>query len=254
MFSRILTIAGTDSGGDAGIAADLRAIEAHGMHGACVVTAVTAQNSAGVRAVHAIPGALVAAQTEAVLEGYDVRAIKTGMLPTGEVVDAIADVLTRRGAKNLVIDPVLVSTSGKPLVDEHAMRAIVDRLAPMCALITPNLAEAERLAGMHIDSIDGMIAAGEALRARGANAVLVKGGHATFAPATDVLVDAQGHTLLQGTFVIGVRTRGTGCMLASAIASLLGGGAEIADATRTAKDWVEGRIEVMRDWVLAQAQ
>jgi hydroxymethylpyrimidine/phosphomethylpyrimidine kinase len=232
-----LSIAGSDPCGGAGIQADLKTFEACDVHGASVVTTVTAQNTTGVRTRHDLPPAIVAAQLDAVFDDLPVAAIKTGLLPNPEVVEVVAARL-RRPAPPLVVDPVLVATSGDALAEPTTVAAIRDRLLPLAALVTPNLAEAAVLTGRPVDDVTTMREAARALCDRGAAAVLVTGGHLAVR-ACDVLVTAAGavYELDAPRLDVGL-VHGTGCTLSAAIAAGLATGRPLLDAVRTAKAYV----------------
>lgn len=253
-----LTIAGSDSGGGAGIQADLRTFSAFGVHGTCAVTAVTAQNTRGVFAVHQIPVDDVEAQIRAVVEDFDVRAFKTGMLAQPCTVERVAD-LKREGLLGpLVVDPVLVSTSGHSLMIDGGVEAYRDALIPECDLVTPNLHEAALLCGIDIGDVrtpEDMAALGQLLIKLGARHVLVKGGHALASPTTqghapDLLLGPEGLTVFDAPRVNTHNDHGTGCSLASAIAAGLALERPLTDAVRDAKSFVLAALEGARDWHL----
>jgi hydroxymethylpyrimidine/phosphomethylpyrimidine kinase len=241
-----LTIAGSDSGGGAGIQADLRTFAAHLVHGTSAVTAVTAQNSVGVSAWSAVDPGLVAAQIEAVATDMAVGATKTGMLGTAAVVAAVAAAADRLVLGPLVVDPVMVAKSGDRLLDAAAERAYVDLLLPRAALVTPNLHEAAALLGRpfaELASVAGMRDAAGALLRRGALAVLVKGGAlgAAGGEAVDVFADARGVVELREPWIDTRNVHGTGCTLSAAICARLALGEPLLDAVRGAKAYlVEG--------------
>lgn len=232
-----LTIAGSDSGGGAGIQADLKTFAAHGLHGTSAVTAVTAQNSTGVTAWAAIDPGLVAAQIEAVATDMPLSATKTGMLGSAEVVAAVAAAAERLRLGPLVVDPVMVARSGDRLLRPEAERAYVDRLLPLAALVTPNLHEAEVLLGRPVRDLPAMREAAWALRSLGPGAVLVKGG-ALAGPAVDVYCDGERVLDLEAPRVPTENTHGTGCALSAAIAARLALGDALLDAVRGAKAWL----------------
>ncbi|HYG67768.1 MAG TPA: bifunctional hydroxymethylpyrimidine kinase/phosphomethylpyrimidine kinase, partial [Anaeromyxobacteraceae bacterium] len=229
-----LTIAGSDSGGGAGIQADLRTFAAHGLHGTSALTAVTAQNSVGVTDWAALPPRLVLAQIEAVATDMTVAATKTGMLANAEIVVAVAEAAERFALGPLVVDPVMVAKSGDRLLDAEAERAYVTRLLPLAALVTPNLREAEALLGRPVRDLAGMRDAARALHALGPRAVLVKGGALPGAEAIDVLFDGHDTVELPVPRVDTRNTHGTGCTLSAAIASRLALGDGLLDAVRGA--------------------
>lgn len=236
---RVLVIAGSDSGGGAGIQADIKAVAAMGGYATTAITAVTAQNTLGVSAVHALPVEMVVAQIRAVLEDIGTDAIKTGMLVNAPIVLAVADLIASEAAGlPFVLDPVMIATSGDALLDADAETAIRERLLPLATLITPNIPEAERLAGGKIEDIDGQIGAAEALMEMGARAALVKGGHLSGSIARDVLVSSRGMEIIERPKVETRHTHGTGCTLASAIAALLARGYSLSDSVKHAGDYL----------------
>ncbi len=238
-----LSVAGSDPSGGAGIQADLKTFSALGVYGGAVLTALTAQNTRGVRGVQGVPAGFVADQLEAVLDDLDVRAVKTGMLWSADVVAAVVDVLGRHQVPNLVVDPVMVATSGDRLVDEGTVEAIRDLLLPIATVVTPNLPEAAALAGGPPPTDeDSMAAAGAALRATGAQAVLVKGGHLDGPKSVDVLVDKDGVLRLPAPRIRTANTHGTGCTLSSAIAARLTLGDEVRPAVVAAKGYLTGAL------------
>ncbi len=237
-----LTIAGSDSGGGAGLQADLKTFAAHGVYGASVVTAVTAQNSCGVRAVHTLPPAVVAAQLAAVLDDIPVAATKIGMLATADIITTVAAQLRTRPAPNLVLDTVLLSTSGQRLLDLDAVSALREHLFSLATLITPNLPEAASL--LECEAIDDPLAAARLLLSFGAEAVLLKGGHASGEELVDVLVtreSAEPH-LFRHRRIETPHTHGTGCTLSAAIASGLAHGLPLCTAVEAAINWLQHAI------------
>lgn len=237
----VLTIAGSDSGGCAGLQADLAAIAAYGLHGACAVTAVTAQDTRRLTAVHPIPGAIVAAQLAAVFGDFDVRAVKTGMLAGAGTVRQVAAALRRFRPPALVVDPVLVSTSGAPLLSRRALGVMRRELLPLATLLTPNLPEAETLLGRPIRSLAEQQRAARDLLAFGPAAVLLKGGHGHRRTVVDVFDDGTG----QRTFSHARRpgeVRGTGCTLASAVAAGLASGLALATAVERAESHLQALL------------
>ena len=237
-----LTIAGSDSGGGAGIQADLKTFAAHGVHGVCVITAVTAQNTVGVTAVEAISPGVVTAQIEAVVSDFDVRAIKTGMLASREIVAAVCDALEAVADVPLVVDPVMVATSGDRLLDDDAIELVRTRLLRRARLVTPNRREAEVLAEMPIASLDDARRATCQLRARGVGAVVITGGHFDGPESVDVVDDGGAIIELRGPRLESRSTHGTGCTFAAAVAAALARGQCLGDAVTGAKRYVEGAI------------
>ena len=248
-----LTVAGSDSSGGAGIQADLKTFSAFGVYGASVITALTAQNTRGVTGIHTPPADVVVAQMRAVLDDLAVGAIKTGMLANAAIVRAVAGELAARPSIPLVVDPVMVATSGDLLLEADAVQAMRDVLIPRSCLVTPNLAEAAKLAGQAIaGSPDEMAAQGRTILALGCEAVLVKGGHAPGAAAIDVLVQRGGVRHYVGAWVDTCHTHGTGCTLSAAIAALLASGVALEDAVDRAKSYVRQGLEHGRDQGVGQ--
>ena len=238
-----LTIAGSDSSGGAGIQADLKTFAALGVYGASVITALTAQNTRGVSGIHLVPPEFVTAQIDAVLSDLDVKAIKIGMVAQRATIEAIADALQRWSPAAIVLDPVMVATSGDRLLAPEAVAALRTRLIPRAAILTPNLPEAAAL-------LDEPVAAGAAeieaqgrrLLALGCPVVLIKGGHGGGSESIDYLVSAAGTLALSAPRSPTRNTHGTGCSLSSAIAAGLARGASLETAVREAKSWVSAAI------------
>ncbi len=235
----ILTIAGSDSGGGAGIQADLKTIMALGGYGMSVITALTAQNGLGVRGIHAPEPEFVALQLRTVLEGFPVAAAKTGMLFSTGIIRALADML-RRTAFPLVVDPVSVSQSGSALLRQDAVEALKEDMIPLCTLLTPNRPEAEMLAGMPISNADDAFTAAERLIGMGARAVLVKGGHMeSSVVVTDcLLIRGEAPRTLPQPRVETANNHGTGCTLSAAIATGLGKGLPLSAAVTQAQEFL----------------
>ena len=240
---RVLSVAGSDSGGGAGIQADLKTMLACGVHGMSAVTAVTAQNSLGVQGVWELPVPAVLAQLNSVLGDIGVDAIKTGMLGSAGVVSAVADRLGRPDAVDvpLVVDPVSVSKHGDPLLSEAALEVLRRRLLPMAEVVTPNLHEVEQLTGIVVRTENQLGAAARAVLALGPRWVLVKGGHLD-GDAVDVLTDGVEEHLLRSLRLDNRHTHGTGCTLASALAAFLARGSDVPTAARQAKAYVTGAL------------
>jgi hydroxymethylpyrimidine/phosphomethylpyrimidine kinase len=239
-YTIVLTIAGSDSGGGAGIQADLKTFSALGCYGMSVVTALTAQNTRGVTGIHAVPPAFVVQQMAAVFTDIGVDAVKIGMLYSAELILAVADGLRRHGAANIVLDPVMVAQSGDKLLQDEAITALKDHLLPLATVLTPNLPEAAVLLGREIKGPDDMQAAARSLAALGCRSVLVKGGHAQGDDSTDVLFIADDNrcVVLEDRRVRTANTHGTGCTLSSAIAAYLAKGETVAPAVRNAKKYI----------------
>lgn len=237
-----LTIAGSDSGGGAGIQADLKTFAAHGVYGTSAITAVTAQNTLGVTAWEAVSTGLVVAQIEAVMSDIGADAVKTGMLANADIVRAVASAGRRPGLPNLVVDPVMIAKGGDRLLEPAAVDAIIDGLLPLARIVTPNIPEAEVLAGMAIASLDDMREAGRRILALGPRVVLVKGGHLGGATSIDVAVTAGASEEMGAERLATRHTHGTGCTLASAIAANLALGLDDLPAIQKAKAYVTDAI------------
>jgi hydroxymethylpyrimidine/phosphomethylpyrimidine kinase len=242
-----LTIAGSDSSGGAGIQADLKTFSAFGVYGASVITALTAQNTQGVTAVEPVAASFVAAQMEAVLCDLAVGAIKTGMLANASIIEAVARRLRDGPRRPLVVDPVMVATSGDVLLEVDAVDALKRELFPQALLITPNLPEAARLLGTKAAADDAQAAEqARALLALGCGAVLLKGGHGTGEAAVDILCDGRGIERLVRPRIDTPHTHGTGCTLSAAIAALLARGVPLREAVARAKAFVWQALEAGR--------
>jgi len=243
MTAIAVTIAGSDSGGGAGIAGDLKTFSALGVYGACVVTAVTAQNTNGVGAIHDVPPDFVAAQIDAVFSDLDVGAVKIGMLSRAAVIEAVATGLDRWRQAKVVLDPVLVASSGQPLIDPAALDVLKQALIPRALVLTPNLPEAAALLGeAAAENQEAMLAQARALIALGAKTVVLKGGHASGTESVDLIVDRNGATALPARRIASRNTHGTGCALSAAIAAGLAKGMAVEAAVRLAKHYVRGAI------------
>jgi hydroxymethylpyrimidine/phosphomethylpyrimidine kinase len=241
-IKKVLTIAGSDCSGGAGIQADLKTMSAQRVYGMSVITALTAQNTSGVSAIHDVPADFVGAQLDAVFTDIPPDAVKIGMVSNAAIIAAIADRLRFYGARNVVLDPVMVATSGSCLLDEQAVSALVTQLFPLATLITPNIPEAEKLSGTAICSADDMVAAAGEI---GGN-VLLKGGHS--ADNADDLLFADGAaTWISGERIDNPNTHGTGCTLSAAIACNLAAGMGLTDAVRAGKAAVSRAISAKLD-------
>jgi hydroxymethylpyrimidine/phosphomethylpyrimidine kinase len=238
-----LTIAGSDSSGGAGIQADLKTFAALGVYGASVITALTAQNTQGVSGIHAVPAEFVTAQIDAVFSDLAVAAVKIGMVAQPASIDAIVAGLTRWSPKHVVLDPVMVATSGDRLLAQEAVEALRTKLIPRAAVITPNLPEAAALLDEPVAVSEAAIEnQGQRLLAMGCPAVLIKGGHGQGAESIDYLIDAKGVIALAAPRIATENTHGTGCSLSSAIAAGLAKGEDLEAAVRNAKAWVSAAI------------
>ena len=239
---RALTIAGSDSGGGAGIQADLKTFAALGVYGMTAITAVTVQNTAGVSDVEELRPEIVAEQIRSVAGDIGVDAAKTGMLANAAIVRSVAVAVRDSGITQLVVDPVFVSKHGDPLLRDEAVEAIRSEIVPLATLITPNLPEAGGLLGREIDTREGMEHAAQDLLALGAGAVLVKGGHLEQEGADDLFADAGGTTWLRADRIATPHTHGTGCTLSAAITAELAKGERLLDAVQTGKRFVTEAI------------
>jgi len=237
-----LTIAGSDSGGGAGIQADLKTFFAFGVFGTSAITAITAQNTRGVQGVHPVPLEMVRQQIDSVVTDLRPVAVKTGMLATAELVSTVARAIADHELESFVLDPVMVATSGDRLLDEDAAEAVTDELLPLATLVTPNLHEARILTGLPVNSEDEMREAGERLLEMGAGAALVKGGHLKGGQAVDLLVDADGVQTWRRERIPTIHTHGTGCTLSSACAAALARGVSLSDGVAAAIDFVARAI------------
>jgi hydroxymethylpyrimidine/phosphomethylpyrimidine kinase len=233
-----LTIAGSDSGAGAGIQADLKTFAALGVYGLTVITAVTAQNTLGVRAVQEIDPDVIRAQLDAVAEDFAVVALKTGMLSSSAIIEAVADGIQRHQLAPLVIDPVMVAKSGDRLLQPEAVEGLRNRLLPLAAVVTPNLPEAEVLAGMRIRTRADRVVAGRAILALGARSVVVKGGHGGEDPVVDMLVDRDGVTEFAASRIATDQTHGTGCTFSAAITAGLARGLTLTRAVEEARTYI----------------
>lgn len=238
-----LTIAGSDSGGGAGIQADLKTFHAFGVFGTSAITAVTAQNTLGVQSVHAVPPAAVLEQIRSVAADLRPTACKSGMLATREIIEAVARGLREQGLSSYVLDPVMVASSGDRLLDAGAEAALTGELIPLCTLITPNLAEAVVLTGREITGESGMSAAAESLVRAGARAALIKGGHLDGDTVTDLLFDGDRFTTWRRPRLETRNTHGTGCTLSAAITAGLAHGRPLTDAVDDAITFVRRAIK-----------
>jgi hydroxymethylpyrimidine/phosphomethylpyrimidine kinase len=240
----VLTIAGSDSGGGAGIQADLKTFSALGCYGMTVITALTAQNTQGVSGIHAVPPSFAAQQLEAVFSDIGADAVKIGMLYSAELIETVAEQLAKHEARNIVLDPVMVAQSGDRLLRDDAVAALQTHLMPLAAVVTPNLPEAAVFLGRGAsEQLDPEVSARQLARF-GSRAVLVKGGHKNDLDSSDLLylVEANRSVKLKGERIDTRNTHGTGCTLSSAIAAFLAKGADMETATRQAKDFITRAI------------
>ncbi len=245
MLPRVLTIAGSDPSGGAGIQADIKTIQAFGGYAMAAITALTAQNTTGVFGVMPVPPQFVADQVRLCLEDIGADAIKTGMLFSAEIVEAVVDAITTIQSGRtiaLILDPVMVAKGGAPLLQADAVEAVKAQLIPRALLITPNIPEAELLSGMRIHTAEDMQHAGEILLNMGAHAALIKGGHMHGDTLTDVLIAQEGALSWQSARIHSTHTHGTGCTMASAIATLVARGFALPDAISHARDYIARAI------------
>jgi len=238
---RALTIAGSDSGGGAGIQADLKTFAALGVYGMSAITSVTAQNTLGVQGVFDLPPEFVGLQIDAVVTDIGVDAVKTGMLSHAGIIEVVADRVKAYALPHLVVDPVMVAKSGDPLLRPEARDALITQLLPLAEVLTPNLHEASVLAGLPIEGLEDMRRAAETIHALGPRYIVIKGGHLESAPA-DLLFDGQRFVVLRGERIATPHTHGTGCTFASAIAAGLAKGLPVEEAVREAKAYVTEAI------------
>ena len=241
-----LTIAGSDSSGGAGVQADLKTMLANGVFGESVITALTAQNTMGVDAVMNVPADFIEAQMKAVFTDIYPDAVKIGMVSSGELIRVIADRLRYYHANNVVVDPVMVATSGSALIKNDAVQTLIEELLPLAVLVTPNIPEAEVLSGMAVETKEDMLIAAKKIGDANHCAVLLKGGH-SINDANDLLYENGRFQWFEGKRIHNSNTHGTGCTLSSAIASNLAKGFTLAEAVRRAKDYISEALAAMLD-------
>ncbi|MBI1886588.1 MAG: bifunctional hydroxymethylpyrimidine kinase/phosphomethylpyrimidine kinase [Chloroflexi bacterium] len=235
----VMTIAGSDSGAGAGIQADLKTFAALNVYGTSAITAITAQDTRGVHGVVELPPGMVGQQIDAIVKDIGADAVKTGMLANAGIIEVVAAKLKEHGLRNVVVDPVMVAKSGDSLLREDAVAALTDLLLPLATVVTPNLPEAEVLAGRKVESDDDIRQAAREIVARGAEAVVMKGGHRADADQViDLLYDGRGFHEFAGPRIDTTSTHGTGCTFASAIAAYLARGAPLPEAVRRAKEYL----------------
>lgn len=243
-YPRVLSIAGSDSGGGAGIQADLKTFAALGCYGMTAITALTAQNTLGVRAIHGVPALMLRQQIDAVVEDIGLHAVKIGMLHAPDIVQTVADAIDRHALANVVLDPVMVATSGAVLIENPAIAALVRELFGRADVVTPNLDEAALLVGRPLNNERDMEAAAHELLAMGARAVLLKGGHLKGEQVSDLLLLPGGALhWMRAPRIHSANTHGTGCTLSSAIAAHLALGASLLDAVQAARAFVRAALE-----------
>jgi hydroxymethylpyrimidine/phosphomethylpyrimidine kinase len=238
---RALTIAGSDSGGGAGIQADLKTFAALGVFGTSAITSVTAQNTVGVQGVHDLPPGFVGRQIDSVVDDIGIDAAKTGMLSNAAIIEVVAEKLRAHRIERLVVDPVMVAKSGAPLLRPDAVEALIDRLLPLARVVTPNIPEAEALSGLTISGIDGMQRAARQIHSLGPRYVVVKGGHLR-GRAIDLMFDGNDVTELDAERIETPHTHGTGCVFSAAIAAQLAKGNPVPEAVAVAKRFVTAAV------------
>lgn len=246
MIKKVLTIAGSDSSGGAGIQADIKTITAHKMYALSAITALTAQNTTGVCGIMDAPAEFVGQQLDCIFSDIVPDAVKIGMVSSSDIIGVIADKLTHYKAQNIVVDPVMVSTSGSKLLPDEAMDALITRLIPLASVVTPNIPEAEVLCGFDIKNEDDMVEAAKQIATRCHGAVLVKGGHLVN-DAIDLLHKDGKSVWFRSQRVNNPNTHGTGCTLSSAIACNLAGGKSLSQSIESAKQYLTGALEAMLD-------
>lgn len=242
MLKQVLTIAGSDSCGGAGIQADVKAMSANGTYAASVITSITAQNTLGVTATYDLPESIVEAQIDAVFDDFEIAAVKTGMLSSASLTDLVSRKLQQYGASCVVVDPVMVSKSGQALLHPDAVESLKRRLIPLAYVVTPNVREAERLTDLTIRSLADARRAAKALHGLGCRHVLIKGGHLSERPATDLLYDGRFFRVYRGEWIDTPHTHGTGCTYAAALSAHLALGTPLPDAVDAAKRYVTDAI------------
>lgn len=250
-YNIVLTVAGSDSGGGAGIQADIKTISACGCYAASAITAITVQNTLGVKAVHPIPVDVIGQQIEAVIEDIGVDAVKIGMLHSAEVVEGVTRTLTKFHVKNIVLDPVMVSTSGHRLIEESAINTLVEKLVPLARVITPNIPEAEiLLGGVKLEHQSELPEAAERLAQKTGTSVLLKAGHLTEDKLVDIFYDIENKCVyeLPSVRVHTKNTHGTGCTMSSAFASFLAKGFSLQEAAAEAKKYINNAIVAGADY------
>ena len=241
-----LTIAGSDSGGGAGIQADIKTMTMNGVFATCAITALTAQNTLGVTGIMDVSAEFLAKELDAVFTDIPPDAVKIGMVSSTSIIETIAEKLIEYKAKNIVLDPVMVATSGAKLISDDAIYALTEKLIPLAALITPNIPEAEVLADMKITSVEDMLSASKIISEKYSCAVLCKGGH-SLNDSNDLLYSAGNYKWFNGKRIDNPNTHGTGCTLSSAIASNLAKGYDLETSIQRAKDYISGALNAMLD-------
>jgi len=243
MIKQVLTIAGSDSGGGAGIQADLKAMSANGVYAMSVITAITAQNTEEVTDMFELPQSIIAAQIDAIFDDFEVAAVKTGMLSSADTIETVVRLLKPQQVKLLVVDPVMVAKGGQSLLKPDAIDSLKKELLPLALLVTPNVHEAQQLSGIQITSLADARRAAKIIHQFGCANVLIKGGHLPVDRATDLLYDGRFFHIFKGEFINTPHTHGTGCTFASAIAAHLARGKPLFEAVQTAKAYLTQAIK-----------
>lgn len=242
VLKQVLTIAGSDSGGGAGIQGDIKAMSANGVFALSVITAVTAQNTEEVTDVFELPVSIIAAQLDAVFDDFEISAVKTGMLSSAAVISTVVRLLKPQQVGQLVVDPVMISKSGQALLKPEAVEALTKDLFPLALLVTPNVHEAQQLSGIEIKTLADARRAAKVIAQFGCRHVLIKGGHLIAERGTDLLYDGRFFQIYKGEFIDTTHTHGTGCTFASAITAQLARGKSVPDAVQAAKTYVTEAI------------
>lgn len=242
VLKQVLTIAGSDSGGGAGIQGDIKAMSANGVFALSVITAITAQNTEEVTDVFELPVSIIAAQLDAVFDDFEIAAVKTGMLSSAAVISTVVRLLKPQQVGQLVVDPVMISKSGQALLKPEAVEALTKDLFPLALLVTPNVHEAQQLSGIEIKTLADARRAAKVIAQFGCRHVLVKGGHLIAERGTDLLYDGRFFQIYKGEFIDTPHTHGTGCTFASAITAQLARGKSVPDAVQAAKTYVTEAI------------
>ncbi|MGE3153028.1 MAG: bifunctional hydroxymethylpyrimidine kinase/phosphomethylpyrimidine kinase [Nitrospiraceae bacterium] len=241
-MKQVLTIAGSDSGGGAGIQGDIKAMSANGVFALSVITAITAQNTEEVTDVFELPVSIIAAQLDAVFDDFEIAAVKTGMLSSAAIISTVVSLLKPQRVGQLVVDPVMISKSGHALLKPEAVEALTKDLFPLALLVTPNIHEAQQLSGIEIKTLADARRAAKVIAQFGCRNVLIKGGHLIAERGTDLLFDGRFFQIFTGEFIDTPHTHGTGCTFASAIAAQLAHGKSVSDAVQAAKTYVTEAI------------
>ncbi len=243
MAKKVMIIAGSDSGGGAGIQADLKTCSAFGVYATTVITALTAQNTVRVKSIYPVDPSFVEEQIEAIMEDIGTDAVKTGMLDRKEIIEVVSKALKKWKIEKVVVDPVIVAKSGDALLREEAVKYLVELLFPMAYVITPNIPEAQAILGMAIESLEDMKKASQRLRDFGSKFVVMKGGHLRANKAIDILYDGKNFTIFETEKIPSQNTHGTGCTFASAISALIAKSLSVEEAVKRAKEYVTEAIK-----------